>query len=371
MRKFISFTFLIFTFHSGLAGATNSQIYDAEIHETLLRYAGLAGIAYGDPGEIYCLDPKNDNSETPPKPNDCPSEIEKVTVNTLPISKYIDRSRDNEGSKGIEILKDNSTGEEFITCSSGEGLLERIAIAINFVSRNDEISILPKIAIVVSQIPTKYEELKVVTLQQEGSEGSVFGIQGTNFWRFKQIRTSIQKLIGNSCAFDVVVDVARNFFSDCRNKSITKMDTYSIVGHSLGGAVAQYVAHKFGDSTGFMTECNNDVNFQAYSFNSIGMRNRAVRDSGNENINSVRIAGEILERLGTKLNRRQIGKKIRYGGQLNQPSWNELKLHEISTVKKVINHCLSGKGFFKYTPPREIEPTTEVNCRDIKHKHIY
>ena len=358
MRKFFFLALPIFIFHSGLAGTTNAQTYDAEIHQTLLRYAMLAGIAYKVP-ETYCLDPLNVYPVNASEPNNCPYEI--VTVSNLPIAEYI-RGLDRYD---IEVLEDTSTGEEFIDCSSRMNLSLRITMAINYVWGNDEISILPKINVVLTQalanILTENEELRVVELQQEGSENSVLGVQGTDFLRIGQINTSIQELIGNSCAFDIAVDVVNHFFDPCENDS--NANVYSIVGHSLGGAVAQYVAHNLASR---IDECRNTVDFQAYSFNSIGMDSSAVRGSSHRNINSVRIAGEVLEQIGGNLNRKQLGHIFRYREQLNQSSPNQslmekFRLHEIRTVKEMISHCISYNGSFEYTRPGKNTPTL-MNC---------
>ena len=361
MLKFFPFALIIFFFQLGLAGTASAQETEfkmcsyAEKHVTLLKYAALAEIAYKAPG-IHSLDLNEICSENNALPKDFPTE--NITVLNLSGEYIKDLAHmicPESNGECIAIVKDTNTDEEFIVCEPGASLPLRLSIAFEYIRDNNNLSLLTKVAIVSSQVLTGDEELRVVEFQQDDWGNRTFGIQGTDIFKIDQLNTSIQNLMGNSCIFNVAVEVAKRFFNSCENNS--EADNYTIVGHSLGGAVAQHVAHNLGDFGSTMRECRNNVEFQAYSFNSFGIDDSIESMPHHREINSVRIAGEILEHIiGTDLNRRQLGHIFRYGMRLDQPSPNQssferFELHKISTVQEEICSCLSGVGEFEYTPP--------------------
>ena len=217
------------------------------------------------------------------------------------------------------------------------------------------------------------EEFQVVEVNT--LDGPVLSFRGTNLedLRFNQISTSLNDLIENSCLFDFSAKLAGNFFNRERLVEYLPDETQwnlGIVGHSLGGAVVQYIVtdpefHK--TLIEFSKEA--DIEFHAYSFNSIGVRNSRRVNEKLGNMTSVTVAGEILELLADSLegidSRRQIGNIFRYntipGHQEEMISPEDIVnehpnyyiraigLHGISAVKESICHCLSGQGSYGYS----------------------
>ena len=227
MLKFFPFALIIFFFQLGLAGTASAQEPEfkmcsyAEKHVTLFKYAALAEIAYKAPGS-HSLDLNKICSENIALQNYSPTENITVLNLHLPdgyIKELAHMICPESKEECIAIVMDTETDEEFVVCEPGVSLPLRLSIAFEYIRDNNDLSLLTKIAIVSFQVLTGDEELRVVEFQQDDRGNRTFGFQGTDIFRVKQINTSIQKLMGNSCIFNVAVEVAKRFFNSCKNDS--------------------------------------------------------------------------------------------------------------------------------------------------------
>lgn len=367
MSKFFSFALIILIFQSSLLGVGNAQTQERgkwpdteEQHLTLLRYAALAEIAYKAPKK-HCFDLlKNCPENIATLPNNSPTSVNVLNLNLS--RNFINQSASEicpeSNRECIDIIKDKKTGEEFIVCEHDTSLPQRLLIAFKYTRQNDELSLLTKALIVASQAIVKNEELKVLEFQQNDSGDRIFGVQGTDKSRLDQLNTTIQKLMEKSCIFDFAVKVAGQFFYSCNEERDATL--YTLIGHSLGGAVVQHVAEKLPNLLNAVTECNENKNakFKAYSFNSFGVSNSIEYARHHDNIYSVRIAGELLEHMEDEWERKQLGHIFRYGMQPspNQSVSEKFRLHKISTVQEEICRYLYDGGSFKYMPPGTVAP---------------
>ena len=181
------------------------------------------------------------------------------------------------------------------------------------------------------------QSLRLVTPDADHAVEDAVAIRGTQFSieiskildTAKQINASIQDIIGASCAFDmaaILVRIGHEMFS---------ADKLTVTGHSLGGAVAQFIAYdRAKDPYAYRI---ND--FGAFSFNAIGIKNPldiVVRD-----LISFHLEGDIVSELvGMVLGREQAGIDFRC---IPPPSFSEGR-HGISEIQQALCLCLSGEG---------------------------
>ena len=285
-------------------------------HVGLLEHAILADFTYKKNSgmkkwNLHKICPAGINAKAP----DSQVKVEPIPDWILDLAKdNVQRENDN---RTVDDHIGESTGDKFVTCTTNRTLKERLAVAFRYVRRNENLSLFAKVAIVgISGLETT-EEIKVVTLQDD-SDGASFGIKGTDMSRIKEWNTSIQNLIMNSCIFDFAVEVSTIFFESGISGEIPEFRArnYGLVGHSLGGAVAQHVAQEMDLMTVIQKHQENAV-FRAHSFNSIGVDvggpESAERVERRKFVTSVRVAGDFLEELQQQVGRVQIGHLYRYG----------------------------------------------------------
>ena len=159
---------------------------------------------------------------------------------------------------------------------------------------------------------------------QDPKEENLFLIRGTQLTIFQlvpQLRASINDMIDKSCAFSLAAEIAR-----LKSEEYDFSD-FSVVGHSLGGAVATYIANdrrenpdNYGGST-----------FSAYSFSSVGLKDA---DTVNiDDLYSYRIKDDPFAFMD------QVGLSFVY-----HPQDGFGGRHRLKQVQKSICECLNGQG---------------------------
>lgn len=337
----------------GMCRGPNAPASELKMHTELLTYAVLAEAAYA-----------KKSPWTPALPDSCttvdiPSDITEP-VDTLPISDHIVADAtsaiysdaDFAGEQLVlesYVPEDNS--ETFLACTHDTAISERIAMAVRYAWERNKLSLLIKVAIVGFAPLTSTEELEIMELRSTQNE-RILGVQGTDVTRIiPQLTTSIHELMGNSCLFDLAVEISNAFFVPSMVNEF-HADHNAIVGHSLGGAVAQYVGRRL-DLQESIRSFRNSAAFGAYSFNSVGLGDASGDAPHYANIHSVRVVGEILEGLEEEFETSQIGNEYRY-----EPSERRYLLairekinrHSIRRVQSEICRCLGGEGGFDYSP---------------------
>ena len=385
MSKSVPLIFAIFFALWGIAAVVNSQQSDilcpdntgGYSHTKLLEYAALAERAYEIPTG-------RDATEAPSGwtmycDNDAPPQAENVHVYNLP-RDYIDRAARtiNLEQTNFDVYTVAWTGETVIVCNDESDPLLSLAGTVRYAWENDKLSLLTKIILVSTERFTELEEIEVVELRPEDSQKpSLFGIQGTDIIRLwglealeipnpQQMNTSVRQLMGGSCIFNLMPEVAVQFFHDTScdwrwrkrlgllrsgmlDSPVSRPKDHAIVGHSLGGAVAQHVANQK-DLAGVVRECTRLGTFRAYSFNSIGLTD-ATPNYRQENIVSVRIAGEVLEQKAEEFDTSQIGHIYRYGLPLpDQLDDLRMERHGIAEVQEQIRLCRCEPRTYQHTP---------------------
>ena len=331
------------TLHNCPGLDTTNETY--RTHVELLEHAMLAEAAYGNLGAV----PLGLRS-------DCLNDKWSLTVLPIPkpiITQAVEAIREKDDSRNVRDYTDTGTEENFLTCTTNQTLEQRIAIGFKYVyEKEDRLSLLLSFVILGGTAFSGAEELKVMRLRRngqhhDGNGETIFGIQGTDLTRIPQWNASIQQLLGRSCVFDLAVEVSTRFFSPTSVNNLPA-ENYSIVGHSLGGAVVQHIVQQR-DLGAIIEELGTGARFRAYSYNSVGVDTARKGAEIHDDLFSVRIAGEILEQIETDLDTKQIGCLFRYGVSSEQSSvsnWSiedEIRRHSIEEVQKEICNCLSDE----------------------------
>ena len=387
MSKSVFLILAIFCILGGTAAAVDAQQPDISCpdeigehsHTKLLEYAALAERAYDIPTGRGTARSASDWTED--CENDVPAQVEDWDVHDLP-EQYIHRAAhklgklDSEG-RYYDVYTAVGTGKKVIVCSDSDPL-RSLAGTVQYAWRNDELALLTEIVLVSSEAFTDIEEIRAVELRSDNAQPSrLFGIQGTDvisLWgletsipRPRQVNTTIRQLMGESCIFDLMPEVAVEFFTDAFCTQEGRSDLMGpeslvpsgsrpqvdavIVGHSLGGAVAQHVASQRDFQRDIVGECGGGT-LRAYSFNSIGLDD-AAPDYRRDGIVSVRIAGEFLEEQAEGFGTSQIGHIYRYGLPLPEEHLEDQRFerHGIDEVQRQIRRCRCGSGLrYQYTP---------------------
>lgn len=326
-------------------------------HHRMLEHAVLAEVAYKAAGTYSSVDlNKYCPAGTPPR---------RVDITVLEVPKQIIDlaiAKLEEEETTVKFYTDSKSGERVIVCNPDEGVGQRLAIGLRYVVGNGRLSLIPRIVLAGTLILTGREELRVIELRQEGNRnqsqsdqgGKIFGVQGTDIFRHRQLGAAVRALKDGSRCFDFALEISENFFDSCNPdfRALLRYDiatandisvSHTIVGHSLGGAVAQYVAQKR-DFSNIITECGRKSTFQAYSFNSFGVSSANTVASGTGKTFSVRIAGELLEKPEADLGRRQTGHVYRYAVPPPSPNFiAQFNRHKIRRVQKEICRCWDSK----------------------------
>ena len=335
-------------------------------HTELLEYATLAERAYDIPIPEGVDAAESALNWRKHCENDDPPKVEDWHVHNLP-EDYIHRAAKTLDLRptDYDVYTVKRTGEQVIVCNEPNPMAS-LAGTIRYAWRNDKLRLLTKIILVATEAFTEVEEIEVMELRSDDpSKPPLLGMQGTDIvrlWnlqtdipRARQVNTTVRQLRGDSCPFNLMPEVAVEFFKDtsCAWKSLkidSRPNDLAIVGHSLGGAVAQHVANEK-DIVDFVPECSGEADtFRAFSFNSICLKD-ATPNQRQENVVSVRVAGELLEEKATEFNMKQIGHLYRYGLPLpDELNGLRIKRHRITEVQRQIRLCRCGLRKYQYTP---------------------
>lgn len=186
------------------------------------------------------------------------------------------------------------------------------------------------------------DEVETVTLRKTNYLGhtplpeTVTAIRGTRPNRIAQWLASARKLspFHESCVFDVMVRIADHLAG-------AEWPNYVVTGHSLGGAVTQYIAGSLGGN-------GNARDFRAFAFNSYGSDAQADPAI----LESFQVVGDpVGDIVGVAFFQVQAGRSIRLTPP-NDPEWRALgaTLHLLSSVRKAICDCMNGKGKLTVNP---------------------
>ena len=342
-------------------------------HGTLLYYALLAKAAYQDLGDWKVE-----------LPDSCPASVRDilpkvVAIASIPKRVLLQTKTEmeriaNECGKSPPVIEFHAkaedsfedSSEDTVSCSRDTSAPARLAMSFRYVTGNNEMTLLGKTVIVIGNTIFETEELRMIDISGSDGKGEIIGFQGTDFSKLDQLGTSVKALMENSCLFDFAAELSSRFFienaqslSDEEEKSsqhrgFSKHN--AIVGHSLGGAVAQYVGHRRDLQTEIRTlnsriqRYDSHPRFGVYSFNSIGISGLPQRQWHDRRIRSVQVHGDFLAVRQGKVGTRQLGQMYRYGLRLGVPENNEeqLRRHEIDTMLEEICYCSMNQGDFVF-----------------------
>lgn len=187
------------------------------------------------------------------------------------------------------------------------------------------------------------DEVETVTLSKTNYLGdtplpeTVTAIRGTRPDRIAQWLANVRELspFHKSCVFDVMVRIADQF------AGAKGPPHYAVTGHSLGGAVAQYIAGKLGGN-------GNAPDFRAFAFNSYGSDVHADPTI----LDRFHISRDpVVDIVGAAFFRVQAGRSIRFTPPY-APEWevDGATLHLLSSVRKAICGCMNGAGTLTVDP---------------------
>ena len=165
--------------------------------------------------------------------------------------------------------------------------------------------------ILADRVLPDVEKLGLETFELESnSNGGISqftAIPGTDFFEFPTVRASINALIQESCVFQVAVIVVNSLVQSAysEDRRYQALRNLIVMGHSLGGTAAHYVASRYDGA--FIKSTHQQ--FKAYSFNALGL------EPGYMNvqipIKSYYVEGEIVSLMGTAFNWQQRGRVFR------------------------------------------------------------
>lgn len=333
------------------------------LHETLLEYAVLAAAAYRSDDQW--------SSET--LPDECPLDVKQRIENTqIRVQPIPDAILNAAKDALVQRARECRTPEpniafegENVSCATGN-VFQRLSLAFRYFSGARRILTVDPMVRLLSgsgallKVFTT-EELEQMKLETPGENGeAIYGVQGTDITdlikAIKQFNTSIQQLTEGSCLFDFAVEVSKHFFTShgpTDNGAVANSN--AIVGHSLGGAVAQHVGlHQ--DLQTLIRRYNSEATFRAYSFNSIGVEPTSQLPPHQKRIYSTGFYGDVLDilQLLPAIDTVQPGQRFRYGTHLKSISdWQSdgaIERHQIKRVQEEICRCLDGTGTYDYRP---------------------
>ncbi len=171
------------------------------------------------------------------------------------------------------------------------------------------------------------EEVGVTKLELDsaGTSDDVLTLRGTDFTRLAQVSSSLRDIVGDSCVFDVASLVVKHDHV-----------TDSVIGHSLGGAIAQHTAKEL--------NCGRtiDRDIMSYSYNGIGLDQTTPSLSC---LHSYNVEGEFAQDIGRAIGRSQAGNVTRFIPEDNW-KWRQgpIERHKLETVREGICICMNGQG---------------------------
>ena len=214
-----------------------------------------------------------------------------------------------------------------------------------------------------------YERIGLQTFVLEttsnGAKNRVTAIPGTDFSNIADLRSSLTSLVRESCVFpiaDMVIDTIKYSADNRRFQAgLGPLENITVMGHSLGGTAAHYVAERRA-SRSTNVQANTDAQFQAYSFNALGLDPR-YRTPNVSQITSYYVYGELVSLLGSVFDWWQEGRAFRGvppGGTRADPedlpdSWWKLPLwdwgeridrHKLVSVQETLCQCTQNHSGF-------------------------
>ena len=187
------------------------------------------------------------------------------------------------------------------------------------------------------------EAIETVTLRKDNNLSDrsfpeqVTAIRGTRPDRLSQWSATVRQLLGDSCIFRLMARVSGHF-------AYESAWNYTVTGHSLGGAVAQYIAQQ-------NATYGNSSNFRAFAFNAIGINVQVDPKI----LQSFYIEGDPVPATGEIIGNVQAGLSMHYSPQ-DTDEWrirtpfDRLKRHMLSSVQQALCDCMNGEGTLNVTP---------------------
>lgn len=334
------------------------QQSSTETQRTLYEYALIADIAYDQRPLKACYVQGQMNQSIKPPFYAISPLLEQRTL-----KEWNDLFRENWPSEGDppatppEITEISTVGNvDYLGCVR-DNTTPLPALAANLLERVRQTDDAPRALLLILEITVfvprtllnvwlEDEEMGIITLPQGTVSGhyddQLVAVQGTDFTRLPQIKASLNDLLGGSCVFtmaSIVVDYHRRQLSD---------GSLVVVGHSLGGAAVQHVAHHQdtqGDRHGSRVE------FRGYSFNGVGLDEASAKQVTSSSLYSYVVDGEVVaDYLGAEAERRQAGTIIRYVPSADWSAVDPVARHRLSAVQDGICACLNGRGSVEISP---------------------
>lgn len=319
--------------------------------ELLYRYSQHAQAAYGETAANACNADRLHNA----------AEIDLAGINTVPLSvnEYLSQNLDGgpDGGPVINVYKVAGSGEYTVTCRRDDRVpAVTLSILRHRLSREESplIFIMRLSPVLQTDLAGVLTEELVLTSSNSSSGNQperLWAVRGTEL-TWPRILPNFLNLLNGSCVFEIAAQVV---IEDSWQGS------KSVVGHSLGGSVTQYVAQTYA-SQGSQSSSS----FSAYSFNGFGLPDDPVPLP---NLYSYQVTGEFVAWSGDQLNRTQGGHVIRYVppsdhwpmamGWPMTMGWQRgfmlamlaFKRHEIRVVQDSLCECAKGSGRIEYRAP--------------------
>lgn len=250
-------------------------------------------------------------------------------------------------------VEDDNTAH--ISCSPPSDFYPRISVSFDYVSMDtivvnddDTTSRIPlryfivfKVGVLATKASNWFSGEETVDVHHfsDPSDNQEYVLfEGTKFLDPSSWNSSLDEIFGDegsSCAPDVAATIVGSI-SEILPDGVTLV----VAGHSLGGAVTQYIA---ADREQNSTNYNPNVQYISHSFNAVGIKDATFSP---KELYSFFIDREILSNWREELGMTQVGKLIRYipiaGSDLDKAG--SLKRHSLESVKSGLCACLSGTG---------------------------
>ena len=241
--------------------------------KALYEYALIAGVVYADHPTNNCFVEATQQHIEIPKHKLVPLLAEDVDYRWKPqiLERWTSDHIPRPDNLGRYIGDDGVT---YLTCTY-DNVLPQIALTWKelwqTLDNNEDMPVpiglyLELLAVLPRAFLPPNEELGIIQLKRDPSSSNepedLVAIRGTDFTRIPQIMASLYHLLNGSCVYEMAAIVVSVVGSE------PSTGHFSVVGHSLGGGAAQYIVH---DHAKHQWRQNTNVNFSAYSFNSIGI----------------------------------------------------------------------------------------------------
>ncbi len=336
-------------------------------HEALYEYALVAESAYGQSASNSCLlqtAQRRIQASPHRKLALLLEDVEEIWKPQI-LERWSDRFIPRPDNMGRYVDDDGVT---YVTCDY-DNINPQLALTWTKLRRTQENGedsslvdvILDVVVVVLGNILPSGEELGLVRLTRDPPVGDaaeeLVAIRGTDFTQVPQIMASVNDLLGTSCVFEVAATVVDYIGDGMPNGRI------SVVGHSLGGTAAQYIAQDHTQNP-WRNPANHEDStgaFGAYSFNAVGLDNDHAGNADPSSLHSYVIDGEIVSSwFAGQFGRTQAGSVIRYLPQDSWPPIGEVEFietaflrgeapeavrrHRLPAVQKGLCECMNGYG---------------------------